>query len=142
MDKRNREVQQDWILEEMMKVAMEDERADVEKYRRLAKNAKKERDQKQLFAIADEERRHLRVLQYLFHTFFDKEAAEPHRRSDSSGGFIESLGKSIVNEYGAVSFYREILCRIPDDRMRMPIRQIMADEQRHAQILEGIMEHK
>lgn len=142
MTEMNRKMQKDWILEEMMKVAIEDEKADVEKYRRLGGKAKREKDQKLLFAIAEEERRHLRALQYLFHTFFGKDAAEPHCRNDFHGRFGETLGKSIVSEYSAVSFYREILCRIPDDRMRMPIRQIMADEQKHAQILEGIMEHK
>ena len=34
-------LQSDWILEEMMKVAMEDEKNDAEKYRHLAKSAKK-----------------------------------------------------------------------------------------------------
>lgn len=142
MVKTKHGIQNDWVLEEMMKVAMEDEKADVEKYRRLAKSAKKEKDQKLLFALADEERRHLKALQYLFHTFFGKDAGEPHYRGEHNGGFTETIGKSIVSEYGAVSFYREILNRIPDDRLRTPIRQIMADEQQHAQILEGIMEYK
>lgn len=140
--KIKQEMHRDWILEEMMKVAMEDERADAEKYRHLGKNAKRENDGRLLLVMAEEERRHLRALQYLFHTFFDKDAPEPHRRSDPVGGFRETLEKSIVNEYSSVSFYRELLCRIPDDRLRMPIRRIMADEQKHAQILEGIMEYK
>lgn len=136
-------LQCDWILEEMMKVAMEDEKNDAEKYRRLAKSARKEKDRDILFSLVEEEKRHLKALQYLFHTFFGKEPEEPHRRNDSHrGGFTETLGKSIVGEYGAVSFYREIMHRIPDDRLRTPIRKIMADEQKHAQILEGLLEYK
>ena len=42
MEKMKHGFRNDWILEEMMKVAIEDEKCDMEKYRRLAKNAKKE----------------------------------------------------------------------------------------------------
>lgn len=136
-------LQSDWILEEMMKVAMEDEKSDAEKYRHLAKSAKKEKDRSVLFAIADEERRHRKALQYLYHTFFGKEAEESHRRNDPHrDSFAEAIRKSIVSEYAGVSFYREIMHRIPDDRLRTPIRKIMADEQKHAQILEGLLEYK
>lgn len=136
-------LQNDWILEEMMKVAMEDEKNDAEKYRRLAKSAKKEKDRDVLFSIADDERRHLKALQYLYHTFFGKEPEEPHRRNDPHrDSFAEAIRKSIVSEYAGVSFYREIMHRIPDDRLRMPIRKIMADEQKHAQMLEGLLEYK
>ncbi|MBR5329601.1 MAG: ferritin-like domain-containing protein [Firmicutes bacterium] len=142
MEKIKYGLRDDWILEEMMKVAIEDEKCDMEKYRRLARNAKKEHDQKLLFSIADEERRHRKALQFLFHSFFGKDVETAHCKGDHYGDFMEAIRKSIVSEYGAVAFYREILNRIPDDRMRTPIRQIMADEQKHAQILEGIMEYK
>lgn len=142
MAKHKQEFQKDWILQEMMKVAIEDEKRDTEKYRRLAKIAKKDHDQKLLYCIADEERRHRKALQFLYHSFFGKDAEGLTFHGEHYGDFMEAVRKSIVDEYGAVAFYREILNRIPDDRMRMPIRQIMADEQKHAQILEGIMEYK
>ena len=60
----------DWVLEEMLKVAMEDEKADREKYRRLARMAEKERDRKILFSIADDEGRHLKLLRVLFRRMY------------------------------------------------------------------------
>ena len=142
MTRKKYEVSEDWILEEMLKVAMEDECSDHEKYRRLSEMANKTQDRKLLSEISEDEKRHRKVLQYLYHTLFGKDHHCSRGHGERLGGFRESVGKSVVNEYSGISFYREILNRIPDERVRMPIRRIMADEQRHAQILEGMLEYR
>ncbi|MGM9566904.1 MAG: ferritin family protein [Clostridia bacterium] len=132
----------DWVLEEMLKVAMEDEKADREKYRRLARMAEKERDRKILFSIADDEGRHLKLLQILFRKLYGKSAPKPHIPSQRFGGFKEMIGKSIVSEHEGVLFYRELLGHLDREDYKTLIRQIMADEQRHGQMLEGIFERR
>lgn len=126
----------------MLKVAMEDERSDCEKYRRLAGMARKTADQKLLHEISEDEKRHGKALQYLYHTLFGKEYRCSRGHGEHLAGFREAVGRSVVNEYAGISFYREILNRIADDRVKMPIRKIMADEQRHAQTLEGMLEYR
>lgn len=132
----------DWVLEEMLKVAMEDEKADREKYRRLARMAEKERDRKILFSIADDEGRHLKLLQVLFRKLYGKCAPKPRVPGQHIGGFKEMIGKSIVSEYEGVLFYRELLGHLDREEYKTLIRQIMADEQRHGQMLEGIFERR
>ena len=66
MTRKKYEVSEDWILEEMLKVAMEDECSDHEKYRRLSEMAKKTQDRKLLGEISEDEKRHRKVLQYLY----------------------------------------------------------------------------
>lgn len=132
----------DWVLEEMLKVAMEDEKADREKYRRLARMAEKERDRKILFSIADDEGRHLKLLQTLFRKLYGKVAPKLHVSSQRIGGFKETIGKSIVGEYEGVLFYRELLGHLDCEELKTVIRQIMSDEQRHGQMLEGIFESR
>ena len=132
----------DWVLEEMLKVAMEDEKADREKYRRLARMAEKERDRKILFSIADDEGRHLKLLRVLFRRLYGKNAPEPKVPRRRLGGFKETIGKSIVSEYEGVLFYRELLGYLDREEYKTVIREIMADEQRHEQLLEGIFERR
>ena len=52
------------------------------------------------------------------------------------------IGKSIVSEYEGVLFYRELLGHLDREDYKTLIRQIMADEQRHGQMLEGIFERR
>lgn len=131
-----------WLLEELIKVAIADEKAARERYRKLASMAKKEKDKKLLCDISRDKKGHLKALRCLYHALFGKEPHETEPCGERFGRFAETIGKSIVSEYRGISFYREILGRIEDDSMRMPVRRIMADKQRHAEILEGMLDHK
>lgn len=132
----------DWVLEEMLKVAMDDEKADREKYRRLARMAEKERDRKTLFSIADDEGNHLKLLQMMFRKLYGKNAPKSHGANPRPGGFKEMIGKSIVSEHEGVLFYQDVLGHLSCEELKTVIRQIMADEQRHGQLLEGIFERR
>ena len=137
---RNNFPEGDWVLEEMLKVAMEDEKRDREKYRRLAKMAGKERDAKKLFAIADDEENHLKSLQFIYTTLYGRKPPKVEFRSERINGFSETIRKSIVSEYEGAAFYRELLGRLSSEEFKAIIRRIMADEQRHAQIPEEMLE--
>lgn len=130
----------DWVLEEMLKVAMEDEKSDREKYRRLAKMADREKDARKLYGIADDEANHLKALQFLYGTLFGRRPPRVEIQPVKISNFTETIRKSIVSEYEGTAFYREILNRLCCEEFKSIIRRIMADEQRHAQILESILE--
>lgn len=130
----------DWVLEEMLKVAMEDEKRDRGKYRRLAKMAERERDARKLYAIADDEGNHLKALEFLYTTLFGRRPPKIDVHPEKIDNFTETIRKSIVSEYEGASFYRELLGRLSCEEFKSIIRRIMADEQRHAQILETILE--
>lgn len=132
----------DWVLEEMIKVALEDEVTDREKYRQLARMATRERDRKRIFAIADEEGCHEKILRGLYRELYGRSAPRVKPPRVKIGSFPDGIRKAIVSEYEGVGFYRELLGRLPKESMKDRIRSIMADEQRHGQILECILENR
>lgn len=130
----------DWVLEEMLKVAMEDEKADREKYRRLARMATREKDREMIFSVADDEGRHLKSLQVIYRRLYGKNAPKPSAPTQRLGGFKETVGKSIVSEYEGALFYRELLGYLEHEEYKNAVRRIMDDEQRHRQMLEHLFE--
>ncbi|MEE0775468.1 MAG: ferritin-like domain-containing protein [Bacillota bacterium] len=129
----------EWVLEEMLKVAMEDEKNDHIKYTKIAKMARRERDRAKLFQIADDERRHRRMLMGLYKNLYGNRHIKLQERPQKLYRFDEAVGKAIISEYEGIAFYREILGRIPCEEMKNIIRKIMEDEQSHACILEDML---
>lgn len=129
----------EWILEEMLKVAMEDELNDHIKYKRLAKMAKNGKDRHALFEIADDEARHLKLFEHIYKKLYGKKHPKLKPRPRKIYRFDETVGRSIADEYEVISFYREILCRLGCEEFKTVLRSIMAAEQRHAQVLENML---
>ncbi|HIZ76527.1 MAG TPA: ferritin-like domain-containing protein [Firmicutes bacterium] len=129
----------EWVLEEMLKVAMEDEKNDHIKYLKIAKMARRQRDKEKLLAIADDERRHRRWLMAIYKNLYGNRRLNLQERPKKLYRFDEAIGKSVIAEYEGIAFYREILGRIPCEEMKNVIRRIMEDEQRHACILEDML---
>lgn len=132
----------DWVLEEMIKIALEDEMTGREKYRRLARMAMRERDRKMIFAIADEEGCHEKMLRRLYRELYGRPVSKVRPRKEKIGSFTDGIRKSIAGEYESVGFYRELLGKFTEESMKKCIRSIMADEQRHGQVLEGVLENR
>ncbi|MEG0874365.1 MAG: ferritin-like domain-containing protein [Clostridiales bacterium] len=141
MGKKNYIPEGEWVLQEMLKVAMEDEKNDWLKYRKIAKMAKKEKDREKIFKIADEEKGHLRKILYIYKRLYGGDDLKLHAITPKTYSFDIALGKAIATEYQGLAFYREVLGRIPCDELKKIIRTIMAEEQNHAIILENILNH-
>ncbi|MDO4542488.1 MAG: ferritin-like domain-containing protein [Bacillota bacterium] len=141
MGKKNYILEGEWVLEEMLKVAMEDEKNDWLKYRKIAKMAKRERDRERIFKISDDERRHLKKLIFIYKRLFGTEKIKLHAVAPKEYPFDIAVGKAIATEYQGIAFYKEILSRLSCEDMKEMIRAIMADEQRHARELEDILNH-
>lgn len=141
MGKKNYIPEGEWVLEEMLKVAMEDEKNDWLKYRKIAKGAKREKDRERIFKIADDERGHLKKLIYIYKRLFGTGKLKLHAVAPKEYPFDIAVGKAIATEYQGIAFYKEILSRMPCDDLKEMIRAIMADEQRHGRELEDILNH-
>ena len=128
-----------WILAEMLKVAMEDEKRAYLRCRILAKMARNEKDRRQLFAIADDEKRHLRLLSHMFHVLFGKQPPAVRVRAPKLGRFDEEIGRAIIDAYESIAFYREIEERLDCEKYQDILHTIMAQEQDHSELLEHIL---
>lgn len=131
----------EWVLEEMLKVAMEDELNDHAKYRRLGKMAKNRGDRQRLFEIADDEARHYKLLTHIYKKMHGGKSTQHKGKGHAYKihRFDAAIGKSIAAEYETIAFQREILCRLDCEEFKTVLRSIMAAEQRHAQILENML---
>lgn len=129
----------EWVLEEMLKVAMEDEKNDWLKYRKMAKSAKRERDRERIYKIADDEKVHLKKVLYIYKRLFGTEKIKLHAIPPKDYPFNIAVGKAIASEYQGIAFYREILGRLKCEDLKDMIRAIMSDEQRHGCELEDIL---
>ena len=141
MGKKNYIPEGEWVLEEMLKVAMEDEKNDWLKYRKIAKSAKREKDREKIFKIADDERSHLKKILYIYKRLYGTKKIKLHAIAPKEFPFDIAIGKAIATEYQGIAFYREILGRLPCDDVKEMVRSIMADEQRHGRELEDILNH-
>lgn len=131
--------EREWILEEMLKVAMEDEKNLWLRYRKLAKMAKIDKDREMLYKIADEEKAHLRQWLYIYKRIFGIKKIKLHGVEAKVYRFDIAIGKSITAEYEGLAFYKEILNRLPCEETKNILRKIMSDEQNHAAVLEAMM---
>ncbi len=129
----------EWVLREMLKVAMEDEKNANVGYRRLAREANYYRDRKRLFAIADDEGRHFRLLSYIYKGLFGGPVPKVRVFPKRIHRFDVEVGKAIADEYDAAEFYKEILGKLQCEEYKNIIRSIIADELNHARILENML---
>ena len=129
----------EWVLREMLKVAMEDEKNANVQYRRLAREANYFKNRKRLFAIADDEARHFRLLSHIYRGLFGGPIPKVRVYPQRIERFDVAVAKAIADEYDAIRFYKEILAKLSCDEYKNIVRSIIADEQRHAHILEDML---
>ena len=129
----------EWVLREMLKVAREDEKNANAMYRRLAREANYYKDRKRIFAIADDEARHFRLLSHIYKGLFGGPVPKMRVFPKKLHRFDVAVGKAIADEYDAVAFYKEILAKLQCEEYKNIIRSIIADEQNHAHVLEDML---
>lgn len=129
----------EWVLREMLKVVLEDEKNANVFYRRLAKEANYCRDRKKIFAIADDEARHFRLLSYIYKGLYGGPVPKVRVYIEHIHRFDLTVGRAIADEYEAVELYKEILSKLHCEEYKNIIRSIIADEHRHARTLEDML---
>ena len=137
-NKRNNGISQNQglsFMEDMIKLALEDEKKAIAFYKTMASRFEDEDDAKFVEDIYLDEVRHYRVLENIYSTLFNKNV-EPmdfsQIQSKLPNNNFQNFQNTFNDEISAFEFYRDLYFNVNDQNLKKLFFELMSDEQKHA----------
>lgn len=117
----------------LIKEAVQDERADELKYDYFMKMARSEHEVSMIKSIRDDERNHRKWFREIYNYYTGKEIeATDGEEFDKPATYLDGISNSVIGELNAVEKYRFIREGLPSRLFRDVLFRVITDEMKHA----------